>query len=1032
MRKPYREPDGKSFPQLEEGILRSWYEQDIVRKVKERMKGGEPLVFCEGPPTANDRPQIGHARTRVVKDSFLRYHVMNGREVVPYIGGWDCHGLPVELGIERSLGISGREDIERLGIGRFNALCRESVLTYKVDWERMSRRVGYWVDFERAYMTMSSDYVESVWWSVKQLHAKGLLSKERRVVPYCPRCGTTLGTHEVALGFRETEDRFVVVRFRLKELRASLLVWTVTPWALPANALLAVDKDQEYVMFERSGERLVVSAERTEWIAPGNPPLRQLRGSELLGMHYEPPFRCHGFSGEAFTVVHSSEVPKGEGTGAMSVSPPHGAVDFELGARHGVDLFDPLDGSGRFTEAVPELAGMRAKDAGPEIVRMLESRGLLFRWGLTKHAYPFCWRCDTALIYKAMDSWFVRTSEARRRLVKLNEDVRWVPGTFKHGRFGRFLADAKDWSVSRTRYWGTPLPIWRCPDGHEVCIGSVEELRRHSTKALPETLDLHRPDVDVIALKCPQCGKNMTREEYVLDCWYDSGCAPFAQYHYPFENIAEFDTHRSVDFIAEGVEQTRGWFYTQHVLGTLLFDKPAFRSVLVLGPVLGADGKRLGSGSTGAEALDRVLESVGADAVRLFFLNDAAWQSVQFSEESVRETMVGTLNSLLNVYAFFSSNANAYGFGPQDRYDRTHDLDRWIISRLHSTTRESRLGFDRLEVHRSVRAMKSFVNDLSNWYVRRSRRRFWEENDPLDRFSAHCTLYECLVTTSKLMAPVAPFFSEWLYRSLNGDGGSVHLDEYPVVDESQINETLERQMAVVMTAVEAGRLARQKVDMKLRQPLPEAVIVTDSNKAWTLRRFERMISEELNVKRVEVIESREKMVQYAVSPNLKVLGPKLKTAMSEVVELLAKVDGDELAKHLRTHRKIRLGGFDLTEEDIVVSEKDRTGFSHASVGDMQVYVALEVTPKLMLEGLAREVIRRIQHMRKEQKLAFEQAVVVEFSGHPDIEKAISSHTAHIMNETHAVRLEKGERLAGSTKWVVNKMPLELLVRASSR
>lgn len=1028
MRKLYREPDGKSFPQLEEDILRSWDDEGLLQKVKERMKGGEPFVFCEGPPTANNKPHIGHTLTRVVKDSFLRYHVMNGRKIVPYIGGWDCHGLPVELEIERSLGLSSKKDIERMGIDKFNDLCRESVLRYKLDWEHMSRRIGYWIDFENAYMTMSNDYVESVWWSLKQLHAKGLLVRGHKVVPYCPRCGTTLSNHEVALGFKDTEDRFVVVKFRIKELDASVLVWTATPWALPANALVAIDKDQEYVMFEHSGEKFLVSTERTEWIAPEDKVLGQMRGSELVGKHYEPLFAYHNFSGKAFTLVHSHEVPKDQGTGAIGISPPYGAPDFEIGTREGIDIFDPLDDSGRFTDAAPELVGRQARDSDADMMRLLESKGALFRWGLLKHAYPFCWRCDTGLIYKAMDSWFVRTSESKRRLVRLNDEIKWVPETFKHGRFGKFLVDARDWAVSRTRYWGTPLPIWRCPNGHELCIGSVEELKKHSTAELPSGLDLHRPHVDRIALQCPKCDKAMTREEYVIDCWYDSGCAPFAQYHYPFENIEEFDTHRSVDFIAEGVDQTRGWFYTQHALGALLFDKPAFKSVLVLGQVLDTKGKKITRESSNVIYPDEVFDSVGADATRLFFLSNTVWQPIQFSKEDVRETMTGTLNTLLNVYAFFSSNANAYGFEPQHEYVRTHDLDRWIISRLNSATKEVRDGFDSLEVHRSVKAMEKLVRDLSSWYVRRSRRRFWEENDPLDRFSAHCTLHECLLTASKLMAPVTPFFSDWLYRSLMGQRESVHLEEYPSVNETLINETLERQMSVVMTAVEAGRLARQKVNVKLRQPLSEAVIATDSNRAWILRRFERMISEELNVKRIEVLESRDKMVQYAVSPNLKTLGPKLKDAMSEVVGLLTKVDENELVKHLRANQKIRLGGFDLTEEDVIVTEKDKIGFSRASLNDMHVFVALEVTQNLKLEGLAREVIRRIQHMRKEQKLDFETTIEVEYSGHPDIEKAISSHMTHVSQETHASRVVKNADLSGATKWIINKMPLELLVR----
>jgi len=1027
--KLYPEPDGKPFAQLEEEILASWESRGILQKVKERMKSGDPLVFCEGPPTANNRPHIGHALTRVVKDAFLRYHVMNGRKIVPFIGGWDCHGLPVELEVERSLGLKSKHDIEEFGVGKFNDACRESVLKYKADWERMSRRIGYWIDFENAYMTMSNDYIESVWWSLKQLHSKGLLYKGRKVVPYCPRCGTTLSNHEVALGFKESEDRFVIAKLRVEGLDSSMLVWTDTPWAIVANALVAVDKDQEYVMFERAGEHFLISSERTEWMVETDKVVRQVRGNELVGRKYEPPFSYHDLGAKAHRIVHSHEVPKDEGTGAIGISPPYGALDYELGSQHGIEVFDPVDEQGRFTDSVPELSGKLARECDPDIIRLLESKGLLFRWGLLRRAYPFCWRCDTGLIYKAMDSWFVRTSGAKSRLLRLNHEIRWVPETFKEGRFGKFLADAKDWAISRSRYWGTPLPIWRCANGHELCVGSMEELRMRSSESLGTALDLHRPDVDQVILNCPECSSQMYREPFVADCWYDSGCAPFAQYHYPFENIEAFDTHRSVDFIAEGVDQTRGWFYTQHVLGTLLFDKPAFKSVLVLGQVHDEKGKKITRESQNVVYTEEIFKDLGADATRLFFLSNPVWQPIQFSKESVRESMGSTVNTLLNVYVFFSSNANAYGFEPQPTYSPTHDLDRWIISRMHSATREARAGFDALEVHRSVRALTTFVGDLSNWYVRRSRRRFWEENDPLDRFSAHCTLHECLLTLSKLMAPITPFLAEWLYKDLRGPMDSVHLEPYPQTNDSLINGTLERQMQLVMTAVEAGRLARQKVNVKLRQPLPEAIIATDSNKAWTLRRYEKMISEELNVKKVEVLESRERMVQYAVAPNLRTLGPKLKDAAPEAAKLLSKIDENELVKHLRSKGKIRLGGFDLAEEDVVITEKEKPGFSHADVGNVHVYIALEVTANLQLEGLAREVIRRVQHMRKEQKLDFDTPVVVVYSGHQDIERAIIAHLAHILHETHAKVFEKSAQIENGTKWSINKMPLELEVKA---
>ncbi len=1028
MKKHYLEPEGKTFPQLEEEMLRLWEDQGILRKVRERMRDGLPLVFCEGPPTANSRPHIGHSRPRVVKDAFLRYHVMNGRKVVPYLGGWDCHGLPVELEVERSLGIEAKKDIESMGVDRFNQLCRESVMRYKAEWERMSRRVGYWIDYDSAYVTMSNEYIESVWWSLKQLHSKGMLTKGHKVVPYCPRCGTTLSTHEVALGFRELEDRSVVVKFRLAAMDASLLAWTVTPWALVGNALLAVDKDLDYVMFEHGGEKLIVSESRQDLLAPEDKVVRKLKGSELLGMAYEPPFKYHDFSGKGFRIVHSSEVTHEEGTGVMSVSPPYGSTDYDLGEAEGLEMFDPVDASGRFTDAVRELAGKLVRDADSDVIRLLESKALLYRWGLLRHSYPFCWRCETALIHKALDSWFVRTSEAKQRMIELNEQIKWVPETFKHGRFGNFLADAKDWSISRSRYWGTPLPVWRCSEGHEVCVGSVEELRRLAKSPVPGDLDLHRSAVDAVEVGCPECGASMRREPFVIDCWYDSACAPFAQYHYPSDHAAEFDSHRSVDFISEGVDQTRGWFYTQLALGTLLFDTPAFTSVLVLGLVLDDKGRKIKRGTENVIYADEVFSSVGADATRLFFLANPVWQPIMFSNDKVRESALGTLNTLLNVYLFFASNANAYGFKGLHEYSRTHDLDRWIVSRLHSTARNAREGFDSLEVHEAVRAIVSFVDDLSNWYVRRSRRRFWEENDPQDRFSAHCTLYESLLALSKLLAPVTPFFADWLYRALHGPKESVHLEDYPAVNDDLIKSTLEGQIALVETAVEAGRLARQKVNAKLRQPLPEVVIATDSDKAWTLRRFEKMIAEELNVKKVECLESREKMVQYAVSPNLKTLGPKLKESAAEVSKLLTKVDENEVVRHLRTKGKIRLGGFDLSEEDVIVSEKEKPGYSHASIGDIHVYVSLDVTQNLRLEGLSREIIRRVQHMRKAQGLEFENPVDIEYSGHRDIETAMSSHKAHIMHETHARSLTRNEKLAGGQKWVINKLELELLVK----
>ncbi|MGD9962292.1 MAG: isoleucine--tRNA ligase [Thermoplasmata archaeon] len=1032
MRRYYREPAGETPPRIEAEVLALWGEEGILSKVKERMRGGAPLVFCEGPPTANRPPHMGDALTRAVKDAFLRYHIMNGRMIVPYIAGWDCHGLPVELEAERSLGIDSKAEIESYGVDRFNALCRERVVRYKADWEEMSRRVGYGIDYEDAYLTMSNEYVESVWWSLKQLHSKGLLSRSSQVVPYCPRCGTSLSTHEVALGFKESEVRWTLVRFRIPSIDASALVYTESPWTLAANALLAVDPSKRYSVFESSGEKFLVADEKAELLGPARKPLRTMPGSELVGLSYEPPLKYHEFNGHAFRIVSSTEVTKEEGTGIMHVSPPYASADHGIGVVEGVGLFDPVDDTGRFTDAVPDLAGKFVHDASSDVVRMLEANGLLFKWGLTKRSSPFCWRCRTPLLYRLTDAWSVHVSAAKARMSQLNSGVRWVPEDYRDGRFGDFLEDAKDWSVSRSRYWGTPLPVWRCGSGHEVCVGSLEEMSRMSTAPLPASLDLHRPHIDAVRLRCPECGGEMTREPYVLDCWYDSGCAPFAQYHYPFENMAEFETHRSVDFITESADQTRGWFYTQHVVSTLLFDAPAFKSVLVLGDLLDEKGQVIRSSAGNTVPPGEVFSSVGADAARLYLLGSEVWQPVRFSMDDVRKAMFGTFTTVLNLYAFYSSNANAYGYTGQKAKGRTHDLDRWIISRLNSTVRDVRAGFDALEVQSAVHAVIRFIDDLSGWYVRRSRRRFWVESDPEDRFSAHATLNECLTTLSLLMAPAAPFFSDWLYRCLKGPKESVHLEDFPAADESQIDPSLESQMALVRQAVEAGRTARQGANIKLRQPLDKAVIAAGRDGVWVLRRYEKMLSEELNVKQVECIESRESMMEFTVSPNLRTIGPKYKETAAEVSRMLGQVDGNELVRHLRSVGRVRLGGFDLYEEDVVVSERQKGGYAHASAGDVHVYMSLAVDKKLRIEGLAREVIRRIQHMRKEQGLQFEDEIEVGYDAHPDIEAAIASYRPHIANETHARSVEKAPSEEGAKSWTVDKMPLELTVRKAGR
>jgi isoleucyl-tRNA synthetase len=1026
MAKYYREPAGETFPQLEEEILSYWQEHDIPTKVRGRMSDGAPLVFCEGPPTVNNRPHVGHALTRAAKDSCLRYHVMNGRKVIPYFAGWDCHGLPVEIEIEKGLQLRTKDSIESFGIGPFNDLCRERVLLFKSDWEEMSRRMGYWLDYENAYLTMSNEYIESVWWAVKQLHSRGLLSKARQVVPYCYRCGTTLSNHEVALGFREREDRFVIAKFRVNDLSATAISHTSSPWTLVANSYLAVRRDWNYVVVEQDGERLLMSERHARTLVPKAEVVETFKGESLVGLEYEPLFDFIPHADGSFRIVHSEAVPEADGTGIVQISPAYAMDDYGIALEEGGAIFDPVDESGKFTDEVPELTGRIAREVDVEIIHMLEASGRLFRWGLMRHSYPLCWRCETPLIYKPRDAWTVSVSRARERMKELNESIRWVPETFRDERFGNFLVDAKDWVISRTRFWGTPLPIWRCDSGHESCVGSIEELRARAIEPFADGMDLHRPHLDGVSLRCPECDSPMKRETYVLDCWFDSACAPFAQYHYPMDNMEQFDDHRSVDFIAESVDQTRGWFYTSHALSTLLFDLPAFQSVLVIGNVLDEHGRRM----QGADAVnpDTMFNTVGADASRLFLLSAPVWNGVEFSMESVRMTMVRSLTTLVNVYAFFATNANRVGYRGEILKRKTHDLDRWILSRLSSTVHESRRGFDSLEIHVAVRAFISFVDDLSSWYLRRSRKRFQHEGDPQDRFSAYSTLHECLMALSKLMAPITPFLAEGLYKSLNGPLDSVHLEPYPESDTWAMNPTLESQMALVIEAVEAGRLARQKADVKLRQPLDEAVIAAGEDGVWVLRRYERMIAEELNVKRIECIESRESMVEHVVSANLRSIGPRLKESASEVARLLEKVDGSQMVHHLASAGKIRLGGFDIFEEDIIVTEKEKAGYSHAGVGRTHVYVSTSVKSKLKLEGLSREVTRRIQHMRKELGLEFGEEILVEYTAHQDIEVAISSYKDTIAKETSAREIEKRTTVEGGRKWTINKMPFEARIR----
>ena len=1016
---PFKEVKPRvSFPDMEKEVIEFWRANDIFRKTRELRKGGKRFVFLEGPPTANGMPHIGHALTRAIKDAFLRYRLMNGYDVEPYIAGWDCHGLPVEIEVEKRIGAKNKADIERYGIREFNSLCKKSVFRYKDEWEKMTERIGFWIDFDNAYVTMKSEYVESVWWSLGQAWKKGLLFKDYKVVPYCPRCGTPLSSHEVAQGYRETKDPSVFVKFRAKDEDAYFLVWTTTPWTLISNELLAVGKEIDYVLVENDGSRLYLAKERLSVLKGDYRVLRELKGSELVGRRYEPLYDYVFPEGKHHYITHADFVSTEDGSGIVHIAPAFGMDDSALCQREGVGMVKPVDEAGKFTADVPPYEGRFVKDCDRDIMIDLDKRGLLYDHGKITHTYPFCWRCGSPLLYYALDTWFIRMSALKDEMLRNNEEINWKPEYLKHGRFGNFLEDLKDWALSRNRYWGTPLPVWTCKNGHQIVVSSIEELKKLAG-TLPVDFEPHRPWVDEVGIKCPECGEPMKREPYTIDVWYDSGSAPFAQYHYPFENKEEFESSFPVDFITEALDQTRGWFYTLLAVSTLTFGRPAYRNVLTLGLILDEDGEKMSKSKGNAVDPTEMMEKFGADAVRFYFYTSPVWYSKRFGFELVKDVMSKSITTLWNVYSFFVTNANLDNFVPSGA-DVSDELDRWLLSRLNSLIKEVRDGFENYEIHRSGRAVMGFVDDLSNWYLRRSRRRFWE-GSPGEKKGAYEALYTALVTLSKLMSPLTPFLSETIYqnlvRSVDEDAPeSVNMCGYPAADESLMDPELERDMALVIKAVEAGRSARQSANIKLRMPLSEAMILGPESDLKRLERFLDVIKEELNVKDI-VLSSGAGMMEASISPNYGVLGPKFRERMKDAVKAVESLGTDDI-EALRRGEAVNVNGLEISQEDVIIVDRVKEGYSgaHAEGTSLSVLVNTRITDELRYEGLAREIIRRIQNMRKEMDLEYEAHIETRYSGDEELEKAVERHRDYIMKETLSDVLEKGEN--SGTEWKI--------------
>ena len=1001
------------LPALEEGILDFWRENRIFQKSLEAREGGPEFVFYEGPPTANGKPGSHHVLSRIFKDIFPRYRTMCGYHV-PRKAGWDTHGLPVELEVEKQLGISGKQDIEKIGIARFNELCRESIYKYLEDWEKLTERIAFWIDTRDAYYTLTNDYIESVWWILKEIWKKGLLYHDYKVVPYCARCGTALSSHEVDQGYKTVEEPSIFVRFPLADdPDLSLLVWTTTPWTLISNVAAAIHPDIDYAEVKSRGRRLIMARPLVEKVlGEAAEIVREIPAGELAGKSYVPPYDFIQTDKKAHYVVTAGFVSADEGTGIVHIAPAFGADDLAVGRENGLPVINAVTEEGVFEPRVVPWAGLFVKEADPQIVAELEERGLLWAHVPYEHSYPHCWRCDTPLIYYAKASWYIKTTAIKDELLAANESVTWYPEHIKHGRFGNWLENNVDWALSRERYWGTPLPVWRCGEGHELCVGSLRELGKMATALLPEDLDLHRPFIDEIKLKCPECGQEMARVTEVIDAWFDSGSMPVAQWHYPFENEAAFQGRFPADFICEAIDQTRGWFYSLMAVSTLMFDESSYKNVVCLGHILDREGQKMSKSKGNVVEPWVVLNKQGADAFRWFlFTASSPWFPRRFFPEAVDEVVRKFLLTLWNTYSFFTVYANIDGFNPLEHQVPVAErplLDRWIISSLNRLIGKVREGLDNYEVTASGRQIQEFVDDLSNWYVRRSRRRFWKSEEDKDKVSAYLTLHECLVTAARLLAPYTPFMAEEIYRNLacSTDAGapeSVHLCNYPEMDPGLIDAELLFEMEMVRRVINLGRAARNKAGIKTRQPLSEAVAVATPEEQKAIEALERLVLDELNVRQLSFVREARELAGIVLKPNLQKLGPRFGGKRPLVDAAIAALDPEHTLARLESDGQIGISvdGHEevLTRDEILVEEVEKEGLSVELQAGRAVGISTVITEDLRREGLARELVHKIQNLRKDSGFEIEDTIAANLTGTAELVKVARDYADFFKSET---------------------------------
>ena len=1033
-----------NFVEREKEVGKFWKDNDIFKKSMENRKEGETYTFYDGPPTANGKPHIGHVLTRVIKDMIPRYRTMKGY-MVPRKAGWDTHGLPVELEVEKLLGLDGKEQIEEYGLDPFIKKCKESVWKYKGMWEDFSGTVGFWADMDNPYVTYDDNFIESEWWALKQIWDKKLLYKGFKIVPYCPRCGTPLSSHEVAQGYKAVKERSAVVRFKVVGEDAYFLAWTTTPWTLPSNVALCVNPDETYCKVKAADGYVYYMAEALLDKVLGGlaekkgvegkdyEVLETYKGKDLEYKEYEPLYKCAGDAAKkqnkkAHFVTCDTYVTMSDGTGIVHIAPAFGEDDAKVGRNYDLPFVQFVDGKGDLTEETP-YAGLFVKKADPEVLKDLDAEGKLFDAPKFEHDYPFCWRCDTPLIYYARESWFIKMTAVKDDLVRNNNTVNWIPESIGKGRFGDWLENIQDWGVSRNRYWGTPLNIWECECGCQHAIGSRDELEKMSGNPKAQTVELHRPYIDEITIKCPKCGKDMHRVPEVIDCWFDSGAMPFAQHHYPFENKDLFEQQFPAQFISEAVDQTRGWFYSLMAESTLLFNKAPYENVIVLGHVQDENGQKMSKSKGNAVDPFDALQTHGADAIRwYFYTNSAPWLPNRFHDKAVTEGQRKFMGTLWNTYAFYVLYANIDEFNPMNYtldYDKLSVMDKWLLSKLNSTVKAVDDNLDKYRIPEAARALDEFVDEMSNWYVRRSRERFWAKGMEQDKINAYMTLYTTLVTICKAAAPMIPFMTEDIYqnlvRSIDKDAKeSIHLCDFPVVNEKHIDKKLEEDMEDLLEVVVMGRACRNASNIKNRQPIGKMYVKADFNLSEF---YTDIIADELNVKNVEFTDDVRAFSSYSFKPQLKTVGPKFGKQLGEIRQALSALDGNAAMDEVNANGSLKLdlpsGEVVLEKDDLLIDIAQTEGYVSQSDNKITVVLDTNLTPELLEEGFVREIISKIQTMRKEAGFEVMDKITIYAKGNDKVTDIMTKNKDGIISEVMATDLVIGSVEGYEKEWNIN-------------